>query len=98
MVLGDLGRQKFSASFSFFNIFFPFNRTSSPLPLPSVCGSAELPAAAGHAVVRRLPGLEEATLGCQTGYLLHHRPALSCLLTGTDDRMKGVYVKVKNEK
>lgn len=70
--------------FPLFNILIPFKVTLSPLPLSSVCGSAQLPAAAGHAVVRRLPGLEEAALGCQTGHLLHHRPAVSRLLAGTD--------------
>lgn len=40
-------------------------------------------------MVRRLPGLEEATLGRQTGHLLHHRSAVSCLLAGTDDRIEG---------
>lgn len=54
------------------------------LSLSSVCGPAELPAAAGHAVVRQLPGLEEATLGRQTGHLLHHRTPVSCLLTGEE--------------
>lgn len=54
------------------------------LSLSAVCGPAELPAAAGHAVVRRLPGLEETTLGGQTGHLLHHRPPVSCLLTGME--------------
>lgn len=52
--------------------------------LSAVCGPAELPAAAGHAVVRRLPGLEETTLGGQTGHLLHHWPPVSCLLTGME--------------
>lgn len=69
-----------SVVFSLFNVLFPL----SPLPLISVCGSAQLPAAAGHTVVRRLPGLEETALGRQTGHLLHHRPAVSCLLSGTD--------------
>lgn len=72
--------------FPSFNILILFKITLSPLPLSSVCGSAELPAAAGHAVVRRLPGLEEAALGCQTGHLRHHRPAVSRLLAGTDVR------------
>lgn len=52
------------------------------LSLSSVCGPAKLPAAAGHAVVRRLPWLEETTLGCQTGHLFHHRTSVSRLLTG----------------
>lgn len=73
-----------SVVFFLFNIPFPFKHPLSPLPLISVCGSAQLPAAAGHTVVRRLPGLEEAALGRQTGHLLHHRPAVSCLLSGTD--------------
>lgn len=50
-----------------------------------VCGPAELPAAAGHAVVRRLPRLEETTLGSQTGHLLGHRPPVSRLLTGMNE-------------
>lgn len=59
---------------------------SSCFSLSSVCGPAELPAAAGHAVVRRLPRLEETTLGRQTGHLPRHRPPVSRLLTGRNER------------
>lgn len=54
------------------------------LSVSAVCGSAQLPAAAGNTVVRRLPGLEETTLGRQTGHLLHHRTPVSCFLTGKE--------------
>lgn len=52
----------------------------------SVRGPAQLPAAACHAVVRRLPRLEETTLGCQARHLPGHRPALPCLLIGMTER------------
>lgn len=62
------------------------------LSLSPVRRPAELPAAAGHAVVRRLPGLEETTLGGQTGHLLHHRTPVSRLLAGTEGGGGGVAV------
>lgn len=65
--------------------------------LSSVCGPAELPAAASHAVVRRLPGLEETTLGGQTGHLLHHRTPVSFLLTGKEGGWSKWKLKKGNE-
>lgn len=63
-------------------------KSSFSFSLSPVCSPAKLPATAGHAVVRRLSGLEETTLGRQTGHLLHHRPPVSCLLTGMEGRGK----------
>lgn len=62
-----------------------FIAASSCFSSSSVRGPAQLPAAAGHAVVRRLPRLEETTLGRQTGHLPCHRPPVSRLLTGETD-------------
>lgn len=60
---------------------------TTPLPFPrSVCSPAQLPTAAGVALVRRVPRLEAETLGREDGDLFRHRPALPRLLRVLPDR------------
>ncbi len=49
--------------------------------IPTVCSSAQLPAAPGNTVVWWVPRMETTSLGSEACHLLHHWPALPCLLS-----------------